>query len=57
MYKDPIYENALKQSKEADFARLKNEIKSVESAIERFLTQILECTASVTERDFNMCGI
>jgi len=57
MYRDKIFEDALKKSKEERFEQLKDEVKTVERAIERFLSQILECTATVSERDFNMCGI
>ena len=57
MYNDPIFEKALQDYKEESYAQLKNEVKSVESAIEKFLSQILECSATVSERDFNMCSI
>ena len=57
MYNDSIFENALKESREENFTQLKDEVKSIESVIERFLTQILECTTTISERDFNMCGI
>ena len=57
MYQDKIFEDALRRSKEERFEQLKDEVKTVEKAIEKFLSQILECTASVSERDFNMCGI
>lgn len=57
MYQDKIYQNALKESREADFNELKKEVKTVESVIEKFLTQMLECTASISERDFHACGV
>ena len=57
MYEDRIYENALKESREADLKKLKGEVKTVEAIIEKFLTQMLECSASVSERDFNVCGV
>lgn len=57
MYKDEIYEKALKESKEERYRNLKSEIKGMEKLIEDFLTQILECTSTVSERDFNACGI
>lgn len=57
MYEDKIYENALKETKEENFKELKCEVKSVEAVIERFLTQILECSASISERDFHACGV
>ena len=57
MYQDKIYEKALKDSNEAQFNDLKKEVKTVESVIEKFLTQMLECTASISERDFHACGV
>ncbi len=57
MYQDRIYEKALKDSNEAQFNDLKKEVKTVESVIEKFLTQMLECTASISERDFHACGV
>lgn len=57
MYRDKIFEEALKRSKEERFEQLKDEVKTVEKAIEKFLSQILECSATVSERDFNMCGM
>lgn len=57
MYQDTVFESAKKEVKEQNFAELKNEVKTVENLIEKFLTQILECTTTATERDFNMCGI
>ena len=57
MYEDRIYENALKESREADLKKLKGEVKTVEAIIEKFLTQMLECSSSISERDFNVCGV
>lgn len=57
MYQDKIYENALKDAKEESIKELKSEVKFVERLIEKFLTQILECSASLSERDFNACGV
>ena len=38
-------------------AALKQEISSMESAIERFIRNVLECTSSKSERDFNVTSI
>ena len=57
MYQDKIYEKALRDSNEEKFNDLKKEVKTVESLIEKFLTQMLECTASISERDFHACGV
>ncbi|MBP3821600.1 hypothetical protein J6G99_08165 [bacterium] len=57
MYNDEIFENALKESKTEDFFKLKKEVKGIESVIEKFLTQMLENTATVSERDYNVCSV
>lgn len=57
MYQDIIFEKALDERKEENFVALKGEVKNVEKVIEKLLTKLLECTSSVTERDFNVCGI
>ena len=57
MYTDEIFENALKETKEESFKALQGEVKTVERVIEKLLTQLLECTPSVSERDFHVCGV
>lgn len=57
MYQDEIFENALTEAKEESFKALQGEVKTVEKVIERLLTQLLECSSSVTERDFHICGV
>lgn len=57
MYQDKVFEDALKKSKEVQYRKLRFEVKAMERAIEKFLTQVLECTSTISERDFNMCGI
>ena len=57
MYQDEIFESALKDSKEENLKALKSEVKTVESVIEKLLTQLLECSSSVSERDFHVCGV
>lgn len=57
MYTDEIFENALKETKEESFRALQGEVKTVERVIEKLLTQLLECTSSVSERDFHVCGV
>ena len=54
MYEDKIFENALRENREQNYSNLKTEISSMELAIEKFLNNVLECTASVSERDFNI---
>lgn len=54
MYHDEIFENALREVKEESYVALKEEINTMEAAIERFLTNILECTSSLAERDFHI---
>lgn len=57
MYQDEIFENAVKEAKEESFLALKTDVKTVEKLINKLLTQLLECSASVTERDFHVCGV
>ncbi|MBD5401392.1 hypothetical protein HDR58_01130 [bacterium] len=57
MYRDEIFENALREAREENFKALQGEVKTVEIVIEKLLTQLLECTSSVTERDFHVCGV
>ncbi len=54
MYHDEIFENALQDIREESYKALKDEISSMESAIERFLKKVLECTSNKSERDFNV---
>ena len=46
MYHDEIFENALKDIREESYKALKEEISSMETTIERFIKNILECTSS-----------
>lgn len=57
MYQDEIFENALKDSREESYKELQGEVKTVERVIERLLTQLLECSSSISERDFHVCGV
>ena len=57
MYQDKIFNNALRESKEESFRALQGEVKTVERVTENLLTQLLECTSSVSERDFHVCGV
>ncbi len=55
MYQDEIYQKALEERKEESLKELKHEVKTVERLIEKFLTQILESSAFLAERDFPAC--
>ena len=57
MYKDELFETALNESKEQSYQELKVEVRDMESLINKLLTQILECSTSISERDFNVCGV
>ncbi len=46
------FKTAVMVSKEKNYCELQKEIKVVESAIEKFLQKALECTASISEKDF-----
>jgi len=57
MYHDEIFENALKDVKEESYKALKKEISTMECMIERFLKNVLECTAFKSEREFNLPAV
>ena len=57
MYHDEIFESALKDAREESLRELKGEVKTVEMVIEKLLTQLLECSSSISERDFHVCGV
>ncbi len=54
MYHDKLFNSALREVKDESFQALKEEVISMERAISKFLDEILECTASIAERDFNL---
>lgn len=54
MYRDEIFENALRERSEGAYSELKSEISGMELAIEKFLNNVLECTTFISERDFNV---
>lgn len=57
MYNDEIFENAKMDKKENELKELRGEVKTIERIIEKLLTQLLECSSSVAERDFNVCSL
>ncbi len=57
MYQDKIFNNALRETKEENFRALQGEVKTVERVIEKLLTQLLECSSAISERDFHVCGV
>lgn len=54
MYYDELFEKALRERREEGYSNLKTEISAMECAIEKFLNNVLECTSSISERDFNV---
>jgi len=57
MYQDRIFEQAKHEVSEENLKELKAEVKTVESVIEKFLSQMLECTTSFAERDYHVCAV
>lgn len=53
MYHDEIFENSLREVKEESYQALKREISSMESTIERFLSNVFNTTSTRAERDYN----
>lgn len=54
---DTLFDSEVEEARLSGLKSLKCEMKSVEALIERFLTQLLECSSSLSERDFNVCGL
>ena len=54
---EAIFDSEVEEARLNGLNSLKSEMKSVESLINKFLTQLLECTSSLSERDFNVCGL
>ena len=54
---DVMFDSEVEAARLEGLNSLKNEMKSVENLIDKFLTQLLECTSSLSERDFNVCGL
>lgn len=54
MYQDEIFEKALRERREESYSNLQTEISAMECAIEKFLNNVLECTSSISERDFHV---
>ena len=57
MYQDEIFENALKEAREENYKALREEVSTVEKLIEKMLSQFLECSTSISERDYPVCGV
>ena len=57
MIEDTMFDDSVREAQEAGLNSLRCEVKSVEAVIEKFLSQILECTSTLSERDFLVCGI
>ena len=57
MYQDEIFENALKEAREENYKALREEVSTVEKLIEKMLSQFLECSTSIAERDYHVCGV
>lgn len=46
------FKNAIMISKQKNYEELRKEVKTVERAIECFLSKALECSSSMAEKDF-----
>jgi hypothetical protein len=57
MYEDEMFDKSVREAQIEGLKSLKHEVKTVEKIIEKLLTQLLECSANVTERDFNVCSL
>ena len=57
MYRDEIFEKALKEVKDENFKALKEEISTMETKIDRFLQNFFESSTFKAERDFNISAV
>lgn len=51
---DDIFKTALSEAQTESYAALKDEVISMEKAIEKFLTSVLECTGIMSESEFGL---
>jgi hypothetical protein len=57
MSQDEIFDNEVREAQIEGLRALKAEVKGVERLIEKLLSQLLECSSSLAERDFNACSL
>ena len=57
MYQDEMFDKSVQEAQIEGLKSLKREVKVIERIIERLLTQLLECSANISERDFNVCSL
>lgn len=54
MYHDEIFKSALTEAKAESIVEYKREIVSMEKAIQKFLSNILEYSDNISESDFQL---
>ena len=57
MYQEEIFSNVINDEKKGGFDSLKEEIKGMEAALERFFTKIFDTSSSLAERDYNVTSL
>ena len=57
MSQDEIFDEEVREAQIEGLRALKSEVKVVERLIEKLLTQLLECSSSIAERDFNALSL
>ena len=57
MSQDEILDNEVREAQIEGLRALKAEVKGGERLIEKLLSQLLECSSSLAERDFNACSL
>ncbi len=57
MYQEEIFSNVITDAKKGGFDSLKEEIKGMEAALERFFTKIFDTSSSLAERDYNVTSL
>lgn len=54
MYHDEIFKTAFLEAKDESISGYKDEVTSMEKAIQKFFNSILECSSELTDKDFEL---
>lgn len=57
MYYDELFEKALAEAKEENFAEIKRELTVVRDKIDAFLTKFFESTTANIENDYHVTAV
>lgn len=57
MYQDEVFDKEVREAQIEGLKKLQYEVKGIEKLIEKLLTQLLECSSLLSERDFNVFSL